>query len=513
MVRSLQAFGHDRRGSIAILFALIATIVIGITGLAIDFGRAMNVHRKMQAAVDAAAMAAATAKFKSDDERTQIAEAAFAANTDVSDTVAAVVPEVEISLGITKVVATGRVSSPFMSLLNHQTIELAVESKVSTSGKKLELALMFDVTGSMNDPTAGGSSSKMADAKSAAADLLDIVMPSGTTHTTRMSLVPFSQRVKLDADTISLVTGQPKTKQVQTGTTSEKRYEIDTADSSWQTWTNCVKRLRDSYFVKLGQDWSTADANAQTYCLTVTTRYNSSKSRTEYLTPTITSTTINVPVYATQYISPCAVERSTSNSARKTGEDAPLTGEWAATYTSTQTADVGCPPNGTAEVGSIIPLTTDRSRISAAIDALETGGYTAGHIGTQWSWYTISPEWRSVWAADADPVEYSDDTVIKAAILMTDGEYNSCNGSNGGCSNSATLAVETCQKMRAKGIQVWTIGFGMSTNVNDPARKTLVQCADNGRYFFPYNGEELRSVFSAIGQALSEAVTKPRIVN
>ncbi len=330
-----------------------------------------------------------------------------------------------------------------------------------------------------------------------------------------MSLIPFSQRVKLDADTAAAVSFSTPTKQVAVeSTSSETTYSLSFNSPDWKKWSKCVDRLADDYYKKLGESSSTAESHAETYCGTLQTRWNSSKNRTEYLTPDVkksTDTIVDV-TYHTEYIRPCVVERDTSSSSRATGEHAPVEGEWEANYSTTETGDVSCPPNGNNGAGSLVPLTSDRTKIASAIDALQTGGSTAGHLGTAWSWYTLSPEWRTVWKDESDPVDYSDETTIKAAVLMTDGAYNSCGGSSSWCAQSATDAVAICNKMKAQGIQVWTIGFGMSQNVNDPARQTLVQCADAGRYFFPYNGDELREAFQAIGKALSDATTKARLV-
>ena len=66
--------------------------------------------------------------------------------------------------------------------------------------------------------------------------------------------------------------------------------------------------------------------------------------------------------------------------------------------------------------------------------------------------------------------------------------------------------------MKGRGIQVWTIGFGMSTDPIDPARQALVACVVRGRCFFPYDGDGLRAVLATIGEPLSETIIKPRIV-
>ena len=78
------------------------------------------------------------------------------------------------------------------------------------------------------------------------------------------------------------------------------------------------------------------------------------------------------------------------------------------------------------------PLTSNKTRLNAAIDDLSTGGTTAGQIGAAWGWYMISPNFTNVWDDEAEnkPPPMTRTISIKVAVLMTDGEFNyqSCYG-------------------------------------------------------------------------------------
>src|ERR1700749_2129660 len=61
----MSTFGLDgllrsRRGNVSILYALVAPILVFGGGAAIDYGRAAQIHTKLNAAADAAALAALT---------------------------------------------------------------------------------------------------------------------------------------------------------------------------------------------------------------------------------------------------------------------------------------------------------------------------------------------------------------------------------------------------------------------------------------------------------------------
>jgi Flp pilus assembly protein TadG len=76
----LTRFSRDDRGTIAVIFAVALIPVMGFAGAAIDFARATQTRGKLQAAVDAAAIAALTMKASSDGQRQSIGTAVFQAN-------------------------------------------------------------------------------------------------------------------------------------------------------------------------------------------------------------------------------------------------------------------------------------------------------------------------------------------------------------------------------------------------------------------------------------------------
>src|SRR5271157_4372900 len=59
-VPDFHAMTGDRKGSTSILYALMAPVLIFAAGAAIDYGRAAQIHSKLNAAADAAALAALT---------------------------------------------------------------------------------------------------------------------------------------------------------------------------------------------------------------------------------------------------------------------------------------------------------------------------------------------------------------------------------------------------------------------------------------------------------------------
>ncbi|MEM6556376.1 MAG: pilus assembly protein [Pseudomonadota bacterium] len=142
----------------------------------------------------------------------------------------------------------------------------------------------------------------------------------------------------------------------------------------------------------------------------------------------------------------------------------------------------------------VLPLEDDLTVVKSVIDNMArssgiAGGTTAGHLGIAWSWYTISPNWNSVWedlsygghsGHGAKP--YGDPNILKVAILMTDGTFTQAFAEGVADpdtdtqeSNIATASSNLCAGMRAAGITIYAVAFNASTE----AETLLRDCTDN----------------------------------
>lgn len=159
----------------------------------------------------------------------------------------------------------------------------------------------------------------------------------------------------------------------------------------------------------------------------------------------------------------------------------------------------------------LVPLTTDKVLLDTTIDNLSTTGGTAGHLGTMWAWYTLSPRWNTIWPTESQPAPYNDEKVTKIAVLMTDGEYNRQYDANGILTSSSSKfangssrdqARATCENMKAAGITVYSVGFAL--NQGD-AQDTMQLCATSDDHFFlAENGQQLREAFREIAFQIAQ---------
>ena len=143
-----------------------------------------------------------------------------------------------------------------------------------------------------------------------------------------------------------------------------------------------------------------------------------------------------------------------------------------------------CEPGAT-----IVPLTSDRTKLKDAIDGFKASGTTAGQLGTAFAWYLLSPNWSDVWRAASAPAPYGTPKVKKIAILMTDGEYNTLLGkqySDGSAEATTALnnAKTLCTGMKQKllpgdpNIEIYTVGFKLTTKAS---KAMLKNCATSDR--------------------------------
>lgn len=178
------------------------------------------------------------------------------------------------------------------------------------------------------------------------------------------------------------------------------------------------------------------------------------------------------------------------------------------------------PTNAPCPTNTIVPMTSDKALLTTRINALGASGTTAGQIGTAWAWYMLSPNFAYLWPSESQAQPYGTDELIKIAIFMTDGEFNtsycdgvigkdqtsvgtadrnSCNATNG---NGFTQAAALCTAMKDEEIIVYTVGFNLASNSN--AANFLRNCATNSSHFFlASNGTALKDAFRAIAVDIS----------
>jgi hypothetical protein len=170
----------------------------------------------------------------------------------------------------------------------------------------------------------------------------------------------------------------------------------------------------------------------------------------------------------------------------------------------------------------VTPMTNNATTLLNSINAMTAQGDTLINQGLVWGWRMLSPRWQGLWGGTMNannlPLAYNTPGMIKAIVLVTDGENTIDNTAHGaywflengraGSTNGTTAvnnldskALEVCNAMKANGIYIYTIGLGTNGGINTAE---LQSCATAVNYYFASpTTTELQGIFSAIGDSLS----------
>lgn len=173
--------------------AVLIPILIGVAGLAIDLGNLYLAQTKLQAAVDAGALAGSL-QLPYDPNLTKNIARPAAVNMVLTNYPGATVQSVAAGSEVRSlcVTATAPVNTLFMGVLGISSN--SVSAKACAGFNNIEVALVIDNTGSMK-----GTPINMV--REASANLVDLIIPDGSQANTKIGLVPFRGKVKvLDAE-------------------------------------------------------------------------------------------------------------------------------------------------------------------------------------------------------------------------------------------------------------------------------------------------------------------------
>ena len=468
----MKRFLKDRSGNFAIAFGFCTVAIFLAIGLAVDFSRSMGEKTRINNALDAASLATARALSIGEVSETGNAaenyfKAVFAANMGI-DSLAGSDYTIKnfnidpVDQSVTAVAEYDQELTFTRVGTNQSTRTVASKSAAVYGIGDIEVAMVLDVTGSM-------SGSKIEALKDAAKlGVTELLAPNTADDThVRISLVPYSDSINAG----------PLSKYVYPDYNQAKS-NAPVYDPSYKAGYN-VEPFLESY----GADcWM--KSNGHFKCVDIPNDF--------------------VVKANGKPQDKCATDRK-----------APFSGP-SYQYTDANPSqgmisrDSRLPKNGCTS-SKLITLTDKKSKLNSAINGLSTGGCTAGHIGLQWAWYTISHNWADYHSKDSKPDDFAtNDKLAKYIILMTDGAFNTAYaGSNDDdveCSEGTLSVAHTaqlCTNIKASGIKIFTIGFATSNS----ADAMLQACAspDEGTLTYAYEpntAAELEDTYSHIANLI-----------
>ena len=517
-MKAIGRLALDRRGNVAIIFALLTPLFVIVAGLAVDTSKVEAAKWSMQRSLDAAALGAAKEFGRTSDhaEIEKWARAMFFANEargaqDNTDFVYE---------GVTRVggdnvlrVSASRDEPTFFGTaikgltggrIDHETWHLAMSSEVVVRNRSVEMALVLDNSGSMRDPPAGGGTVKMTTLKDATERLVEQLLAprplANNVDPVKISVVPFAGSVNVGTqyanaswmDTVGInpmhhddvdwttwqVAGRPQATQWQDGSwrdpagnplTRFTLFNLMRAhrfNSIW-AWGGCIASRPDGYAVTDAAPTSSRPATlfVPLFSPAEFWRGDYQSARNAYINDWVGPGADNMANLrrqrdVTRYIAPGRIDTTAAG------------------------------PNSLCTTSEITPLTASRSTVLSAVRAMQPLGGTNIAEGLAWGWRTLSSGEPFTQGRPRDTKEN-----LKVLVLMTDGE----NTYNPSLVNGPQIEFNNANRSA-----FGTYGFGQSIHRKSGQHHESLQ---TGRMFEATPSVQARAAIANITESMNVAMS------
>jgi len=387
-------FGAEDHGVVLVLVVLVLVPLMLVMAGVIDYSRSFLVKRQLTNAVDSAALALGVLPGLSDDDADAKAQA-FIQTHFTADGIGTLGPVDVTREGETiNVSATATVDMTFLRMAGIDTIDITVDATAIRKENKLEVALVLDTTGSM-------SGTKIQNLRTAARGFVDILFSQDdAAEYVKVGLVPFAAavRVNVPSDTWWLDTSGASSVHGENldlgGKTLFELYE-----DIGETWEGCLRARPAPYDTT---DAAPNDGNPHTLWV-----------------PFFAPDEPDSGGYSNSYlVDDPRNELPDDMTAEAMQRDITK-------YTSPDWRTTSGGPEDLCADRPILPLTNNPDTLRTQINLLNADGNTVIPAGLAWGWRLVSP------GEPFTAAEYTDQKVIKAIVLLTDGSNIVSQGSNG----------------------------------------------------------------------------------
>lgn len=527
----LGRFGRDQRGGVVVILALSLLPMIGLTGAAVDYSLASARKAKLQAAVDAVAIALAPMTLDSSDDQllSQARKVFVSVMPDADPTL------LRITVSGNRTELTAEASSDydprFGSFFGKAKIPVDAKAMSRVSDTTYEIALVLDNSTSMAN-MAGGRS-KVDAAKEAASGLVDTVFATpAMASRTKIAVVPYTSSVHVGAEyrTAPWVDAQGWSKIHWENVTKPagiaSRFEL--FDGLNEPWGGCFESRPDGMAFT---DEAPSSARPDSLFVPMFAPDEpGDKLATAYGAETVRNSYLNDDGEGA-----CAAT--------------PLPAEW------TPRQQLGCKyninkdpakisvpthwgirggPNFMCNAVKLLRMSSSSSTIRAKLQEMRAVGDTSIFEGIAWGWRTLSPS-----APFSDGRAYGRPENRKVIILLSDGNNNWLQQNNtnrslyspmGFWTNdrlttglvdqaSANTLLDTrtkdvCQNAKTAGVLIYTVGIKLPGQTLPASWSDLITgCASDvdGRRqaYIAENGDEVIAIF----QEIARNILKPRLAS
>jgi Flp pilus assembly protein TadG len=514
--KRIQRYLKNTSGAIAVAFAIMAPVVIGAAGMALDLSQAYLVQQRLSQALDAAALAGAASSTDPATIEQRVLDF-FNSNYPPEKLGVTFTPDVQVYGNQVVVSGSATYYTFFLTLIGIDDIDVAAETTVQREVQGLEVALVLDNTGSMSS---NNNIDKLKDAVRGDPNdpdikgFIDILFDSTSNpEYIRIGMVPYSNSVRVGRYGLGLnpdgtdYDGEPFVTLPEGVSYTDNR-------SSTTGWYGCVvEHESDNYSASAthvensygqlwrngnswnGHGWNPALINNDPYPNDTLDEYEGPWDI--YMFGRVISEGSRCKDIGSGYSTSRCSSCYSSTYNPSTYRDKCNTTYCACRHSNTQQ---GCP------TATVMPLSSDRDALKAHVDTMGTDGNTLGNIGMAWGARLISPEPPFEEAHDWDDLNWR-----KAIIMMTDGD-NTENGTYSAFwyTNRNNMTVtkfnqrfeETCEMLKDKGVIIYTITF--ASGINSTTKGYYERCASStAHYHDAPTQDDLVDVFETIARELS----------
>jgi Flp pilus assembly protein TadG len=520
-----------RSGNVAIIFSIAIIPLIGGIGAAMDYAVANSNKVAMQKALDATALALAKLMPLTQAELDAKGWQIFSANLPQME---AVITQADLviaapSTGKLDLSVNGKYNAQMVALLGIEHFPVSARAQVQWGMKKLEMVLVLDVTGSMDNQN------RMVELKKATKNLLSTLKSAAKTpDDVKVSIVPFAGQVNVDNANVnaawldwtewdaapSILTtwiANNTTTWEQTGpgslcpfTNSTHGFRC-TAGPASKTNDSTVSNIPSSG-THTGKICPGRDSGGQNSVM-IGRYYNGCYTSVQKTRVVASGSTATCGTHVNCVCTSSGTKKSITYTCTQTYYEHTWTSNARTTWDGCvrdrpQSHDVQdtvpvdaatrfqpfqnyyCPAT------AMLPLTNNWTNLNNKVDALESLGATNITIGLAWGFHAITSALPLTDASASSP------DISKVIILMTDGDNTinrwSGNGSNA-CTDCDARTQLVCTNIKAAGVGLYTV------RMIDGNATLLRNCAtDPSMYFDVQQSSQLNAVFNSIGETLAK---------
>lgn len=501
----IKRYIRNQSGAIAIMFALMAPVIIGSAGFALDYAMAYLVQQRLAQAIDASALAGAAESTDAGEIEARIKEF-FDQNYPADKVGFTFEPEVEIVGDEVRVTGNARYDTSFVKILGIDEINMKVKTIVARKVQGIEVVLVLDNTGSMS------SNNNITSLKRASQSFINIMFDNASRDEfVRIGLVPYSNSVRVGSYGLGK---NPDGTQYNNGTVFVNLphdVSVTNNHNANNGWYGCVIEHNgtnynenatyvDGSYGQLwrsgsnwnGHGWDPSRGDNDSYPYDVFP--DLADGDEEYEGP--------FDIY--QY-------GNLSYGCREV-----CTLEWYGYCFRTEEVcgyqySKASRPNESCPYAQIVPINSDRDYLLSQVDpndynVMYPHGNTLGNIGMLWGGRLLSP---------AEPFTegkpWDSEYWKKAIVMMSDGD-NTRNGTyssfwdssnnNYGVGTYNRRFEETCENLKKMGVLIYTVTF--TSGINNTTKGYYKRCATSEDQYYDAPGQQdLEAAFEKIARELS----------